>query len=449
MNIRFFVFFVFLTEFLISATALRVPISGTIDMGLPNYVNRGIEFALEDSVEYIIFDIDTFGGRVDAATKIKDVILASNVKTIAFINRRAISAGALIALSCDSIFMTPGSTIGAATAVSLDGEKASEKVISYMREEMASTAEATFRSRQIAEAMVDEEISIPFYITTNGDTLTSLDIEGFKKDKLITLSTKNAKKIGIISDEANSFDSLIKVLGVSPDSVFEFKESWSESLVRFLTNPNVAPLFMSLGMLGLFFEIKSPGFGIPGIAGLLCLFLFFGSHLLVGLADTTEILFLFMGIVLIVLEIVVIPGFGIAGISGFFLILYSIFQMMLGDYPMPIDIYLATRSLSFSFISMIIFGILIFKALTNTEYYKKLIPITSQLSKDGYSISKGYESLIGKSGETITVLRPVGKIRIDDRVYQAISNSNFIEISKNVVVISIDENQLIVTEKNT
>ena len=155
----------------------HVPIHGTIDMGLPHYIQRVVNEAEENNANVIIFDIDTFGGRVDAATQIKDIILDSKVTTIAFVNKRAISAGALIALSCDSIFMTPGASIGAATAVDLQGNKASEKVISYMREEMASTAEANNRSRGVATAMVDEELSIDFLLNMQGDTLTAKDVE--------------------------------------------------------------------------------------------------------------------------------------------------------------------------------------------------------------------------------------------------------------------------------
>ena len=200
-------------------SAVHVPIKGTIDMGLPNYIQRAVTIAEADSAEYIIFDIDTFGGRVDAATQIKDAILGTDIPTIAFINRRAISAGALISLSCDSIFMTPGATIGAATAVDAEGKKASEKVISYMREEMAASAEANGRSREIAEAMVDEDMEIDFIISVEKDTLNSGDIEGFNKGKLITLSTDFAIKLGIADNQVESFSKLLDQLNIDPLSL--------------------------------------------------------------------------------------------------------------------------------------------------------------------------------------------------------------------------------------
>jgi len=425
-------------------SVVHVPIHGTIDMGLPNYIQRAILIAEADSAEYIIFDIDTFGGRVDAATQIKDAILGSDVPTIAFINRRAISAGALISLSCDFIFMTPGATIGAATAVDAQGEKASEKVISYMREEMAASAEANGRSREIAEAMVDEDMEIDFILSVGNDTLRNNDIEGFNKGKLITLSTELALKLGIADEQVESFSALLEKLKIDDYEVVEIEESWSELLVRFLTNPTFAPILMSLGMIGLFFEIKSPGFGVPGGLGLLCLALFFGSHLLVGLADATEMLILVVGIILVLLEILVIPGFGVAGIAGFLMIMYSLFKMLIGEHPLPEEFNIAMRSMSYSFVLMLGLGALIFRALTHSEYYKKIVPVSSQSSAEGYSISKGYKNLVGQTGITTSILRPSGRVEIHGQVYQAMSTGEFIESGESVTVSGTDENQIIV-----
>jgi len=422
----------------------HVPIHGTIDMGLPYFIQRVVNEAEEHNAKAIIFDIDTFGGRVDAATQIKDIILDSKVITIAFINKRAISAGALISLSCDSIFMTPGASIGAATAVDLKGNKASEKVISYMREEMASTAEANNRSREIATSMVDEELSIPYFLNIEGDTLTARDVKGFSEGKLITLSTNLAVQLGISNKEIETYDDLLAHLNLSDAETVEITETWSEVLVRFLTNPMVAPLFMSLGMLGLFMEIKSPGFGVPGIFGLLCLALFFGSHLLVGLADMTEMLILFAGIVLILVEILLIPGFGIAGISGIGLIFYSFFKMLIGVYPSPADYYSAYMGLSIGIITTFVVVIVIFKTFPKTELYKRLIPFTPQKSEEGFTISKGYEKLIGEKGITRTDLRPSGKVEIQGKTYQAFSHGSYIDKDEEILVDGIDENQLLV-----
>ena len=422
----------------------HVPIQGTIDMGLPHYLQRVIDEAEFEEAAAIIFDIDTFGGRVDAATQMKDIILDSKVTTVAFINKRAISAGALISLSCDSIFMTPGASIGAATAVDLQGNKASEKIISYMREEMASTAEANNRFRDVASAMVDEELSISFIINSRGDTLTSKDVEGFSEGKLVTLSTNLALLLEIADKQLNTIDDVLNHMNLQNAIKVEIKESWSEILVRFLTNPTVAPLFMSLGILGLFFEIKSPGFGVPGILGLACLALFFGSHLLVGLADMTEFIILFSGIILILLEILVIPGFGIAGISGIILCFYAFFKMLIGAYPSPEDYQAAYMGLSMGILTAVIAAVILYKTIPKTELYKRLIPFTPQKSEEGFTISRGYETLIGETGKTTTDLRPSGKVKIQGKIYQAFSHGDYIDKDEEILVDSIDENQLLV-----
>ena len=195
---RLTIFITLLASFLSAENIIyKVPIQGTIDLGLPPYIERSIAAAAEANADAIIFEIDTFGGRVDAATQIKDAILDSKVMTVAFINKRAISAGALISLSCEKIYMTGGGTIGAATAVDMQGEKASEKVISYMREEMASTAETRGRNTTIATGMVDEELTFT-HLVIDGDSIEVTDMEGRKEGKLITLTTEKALKYNII-----------------------------------------------------------------------------------------------------------------------------------------------------------------------------------------------------------------------------------------------------------
>ncbi len=434
-------------SFLFSGTqpVYYIPLQGDIDMGLPYFIERGVAQAEQNDAKVIIFDVDTFGGRVDAATRIKDAILSSKVPTIAFINRRAISAGSLISLSCDSIYMTSGATIGAATAVDQSGKKTSEKVISYMREEMASTAEANGRSRDIAAAMVDEELSIDYQVTVGGDTLRADDIEGFKSGKLITLSTKTAIALGIADREIETLDQLLQFLGESDARMVRMRSSWSEKLVRFLTSPTVAPLLMTLGFLGLLFEIKSPGFGFPGAAGLLLLALFFGSHLLVGLADISEIILLAFGILLVLLEIFVIPGFGITGIAGGLLILWSMYQMLLGTHPGPEETRGALYGLNIGIVGGVIAGVFFFKFLVRSRLYQRAVPYTPQKKSQGYSISQGYEKLIGRVGVATSDLRPAGTADISGERYQVMTTGEYLIKGVQIEVKGIDENQLIVT----
>ena len=293
----------------------RVPIQGTIDLGLPPFIERTIAAAEEEEAAAIIFDIDTFGGRVDAATQIKDAILGSKVLTVAFINRRAISAGALISLSCEKIYMTGGGTIGAATAVDMQGKKASEKVISYMREEMASTAEKRDRNTTIATGMVDEELSFT-HLVISGDSVEVTDLEGRKEGKLITLTTEKALKYKIADGEEDTFEEVLSALGISNATIRSAKENWSENFVRFLTNPVVASLLTTFGFLGILFELQSPGWGIPGTFGAVCLALSLGASYIVRLATMTDFLIIFVGVLLLLVEVLLIPGFGLAGLSG-------------------------------------------------------------------------------------------------------------------------------------
>ena len=325
---KLLLFYLVFISSLFSEIIYTVPIEGTIDLGLPPFIKRVISQAESDNAKAIIFDINTFGGRVDAATQIKDAILSSKVMTIAYINRRAISAGALISLSCEKIYMTEGGLIGAATAVDMSGKKGSEKVISFMREEMASTAEKTGRSKEIARGMVDEELTFT-HLLLNGDSLMVNDIEGRKEGKLISLTTEQAIKYKIADGKAGTITELIKVLGYSESEIIENRENWSEKIVRFLTDPVVASLLTTFGFLGILFELQSPGWGIPGIVGLICLVLSLSASYIAQLATMSDMLFIITGLGLIMLEAFIIPGFGIVGIGGIGVMLYGLYLLLI------------------------------------------------------------------------------------------------------------------------
>ena len=310
----------------------RVPIEGTIDLGLPPFIKRMIDKAESENATAIIFDINTFGGRVDAATQIKDAILGSDITTIAFINRRAISAGALISLSCEKVYMTGGGLIGAATAVDMSGKKGSEKVISFMREEMASTAEKRGRNKEIARGMVDEELNFS-HLVINGDSISVNDIEGRKDGKLISLTTEQAIKYGIADGTAETIESLMDTLSLGSLELAGSSENWSESIVRFLTNPVVASLLTTFGFLGILFELQSPGWGIPGFVGLTCLILSLSVSYIAQLATMSDMIFILVGLSLILLEMLVIPGFGIVGIGGIGFMLYGLYLLLLPEVP--------------------------------------------------------------------------------------------------------------------
>lgn len=443
-----FILSFFISTLIAEPIVYRVPIQGTIDLGLPPYIERTIEAAEEAKAAVIIFDIDTFGGRVDAATQIKDAILASKVMTVAFINRRAISAGALISLSCEKIYMTGGGTIGAATAVDMQGEKASEKVISYMREEMASTAEARGRNTTIATGMVDEELTFT-HLTINGDSVEVLDLEGRKEGKLITLTTEKALKYQMIDGDKETFEDVLSELEISNASIRSSKENWSENFVRFLTNPVVASLLTTFGFLGILFELQSPGWGIPGTFGAVCLALSLGASYIAHLATMTDLLIVFAGVVLLLVEMLLIPGFGVAGIAGIGVILWGLYELLLPDVPVGQEIQdMALTGLTIGIIGAIFGLILLFKLMTKTKFWKKLTSPAVQVSDEGYNSSIGLEEVIGMEGVTDTDLHPSGWVNVGDKRIFVVSEGSFIDKNENVKILSVDGNRVVVRKIN-
>ena len=426
----------------------RVPIQGTIDLGLPPFIERTIAAAEEEEAAAIIFDIDTFGGRVDAATQIKDAILGSKVLTVAFINRRAISAGALISLSCEKIYMTGGGTIGAATAVDMQGKKASEKVISYMREEMASTAEKRDRNTTIATGMVDEELSFT-HLVISGDSVEVTDLEGRKEGKLITLTTEKALKYKIADGEEDTFEEVLSALGISNATIRSAKENWSENFVRFLTNPVVASLLTTFGFLGILFELQSPGWGIPGTFGAVCLALSLGASYIVRLATMTDFLIIFVGVLLLLVEVLLIPGFGLAGLSGIGILLWGLYELLLPDVPVGQEIHsMVLTGFTIGIIGGIIGFILMFKLMTKTEFWQKLTSPNVQEKEKGYSSSIGLEDLTGEEGITDTDLRPSGWVNVGDQRIFVVTEGSYINKNEKVKILSVDGNRVVVRKIN-
>ena len=357
-----------------------VPIQDTIDLGIPAFVNRAISAAEKNSAELIIFDIDTFGGRVDAATQIKDAISATDITTIAFINRRAISAGSLISLSCDQIYMTDGGTIGATSVVDMSGSKQSEKSQSYMREEMAATAEKAGKNTDIARGMVDEELSFEFLVI-NGDSLKVDDIEGRKEGKLITLTTELALKYNIADGKSESVEELLSNLGIENYNIITLSENWSEDLVRFLTDPTISSLLTTFGTIGIISELYSAGWGIGGTIGIVCLTLALGASYLTQLASSMDLLIIFSGLLLLVVEFIAIPGFGFFGIAGIGVLFYGLYLLLIPDVPVSDEIYSqALDGFSWGIVGGIIALIMVINLLLKSKFLERFITIDSNTS---------------------------------------------------------------------
>ena len=443
---RCLLYYIFCISVLYSDVVYRVPIEGTIDLGLPPFIQRTLEDAESNEATAVIFDINTFGGRVDAATQIKDAILGADILTIAFINRRAISAGALISLSCEKIYMTGGGLIGAATAVDMTGKKGSEKVISFMREEMASTAEKRGRSKEIARGMVDEELTFT-HLVIGGDSIKVDDIEGRKDGKLISLTTEQALKYKIADGTAENMEALLDSLGYSSFKTIETTENWSEAIVRFLTNPVVASLLTTFGFLGILFELQSPGWGIPGFVGLTCLILSLSASYIAQLATMSDMLFVLTGLALILLEVLVIPGFGIAGLGGIGLMIYGLYLLLLPDIPVGEEVLgQAMDGFLIGLVGAVIGVVLLAKLMIKTKFWEQLTAPDTQKKEDGYSNTFGWESLQGETGNADTDLHPSGWVRVKDQRIFVVSEGEFIEEGKEIKILSVDGNRVLVRE---
>jgi membrane-bound serine protease (ClpP class) len=417
------------------AKVVRIPIEGTIDLGLAAFIERALE-THEDAV-LVVLDINTLGGRVDAAIRIRDALLAHSAKVAAFIDPRAISAGALIALACDVIAMKPGASFGAVTPMSSDGaeqsEAVEEKMTSYMRAEMRSTAEVNGRRGDIAEAMVDRSVVIEGVDTA---------------EKLLTLDTDKAIALGMADVQVDSLAGLYAALGLDAPAQTSLEENWAERIARFLTDPTVSGLLMSLGMLGLLIELYSPGTGLPGAVGVVCLALFFGGHTVTHLAGLEEILLLLAGLVLLALEVFVFPGFGIAGIAGIACVGLSLVLTLLA---LPLDVSWnlgfvndALERVGISLLATLAAGLIALRFLPRTAAGKRLVLAGATTVEAGYVSAPVESALLGATGIAVTDLRPAGKAELAGRRVDVVSDGGYIERGSEVRVVEAAAGRLVV-----
>ncbi len=404
---------------------------GKIDNNIDPRTNRYSKLLLEEAsnkdYDIVVLEIDTYGGAVNDADDIRTRILDFEIPIYVWINKDAASAGALISIACDSIYMSSGASIGAATVVTGDGTQAPDKYQSYMRSIMRSTAEAKGRDPKIAEAMVDEDIKVD-----------SISTEG----KVITFSTKEAIKYGFCDAELNSVNEIMYRQGIDDYEITTFELDSTEGIISFFLNPIVSSVLILLILGGLYFELQTPGIGFPIIASITALILYLVPYYLNGVAENWEIIMFFVGIVFIVLEVFVIPGFGIFGIAGLFTSIGSLILIMLNndlfDFTFVLSKDLVSSSLSvlisvLSFLLIILFGGI---KLTDTKAFKNIaLDETQEISK-GYISNKFSEDIVGKKGTSFTVLRPSGKVKINNQIFDASTEGDFIEKNKTIIVVS-------------
>jgi membrane-bound serine protease (ClpP class) len=287
-----------------------VSISGDIDLGLAPFLARTLDAAQADDAAAVVLDIDTPGGRLDAVLQMRDALLDSPVPTVAFIDRTALSAGALIALSCDDIYVAPGAVFGAATPVDGAGVAADEKVVSAVRSVFRSTAEQQGRDPLIAEAMVDPVVEIDGLIA---------------RGELLTLTGAEALEVAYADGAATGISELLEELGLDDREIATSSISLAERLARLVSNPLVSSLLLAAGVLLLIGDLLSGGVGVGAAAGVGLLAVFLGGHLVAGLAGWEDVALVVVGVVLLMLEVFVLPGVGLAGALGLVAILGGAF----------------------------------------------------------------------------------------------------------------------------
>ncbi len=403
------------------ALVYRVPVHGVIELGLSPFVQRSIDEAEAAGARAVVLDIETPGGRIDAAQQVVDAIRNAEVPVYAFVNRRAFSAGAMIALAADRIYMRTGGVMGAATPVTGEGQKAPEKIVSAMRSEMRALAEEAGLDPRVAEAMVDEEI----------------EIEGLvEAGKLLTLTTAEAVRIGY-AQEASDLNAMLADAGLAAASIQSTETNWAESVVRFLTHPVVAPILLSLGVLGLIIEIKTPSFGMAGLAGLGSLAAFFGSHYIVGLAGWEEVILLGIGLVLLLVEVLVLPGFGIAGVAGIAAIVGSVFLSLIGNFATGADMLQAAGILSLTIVVVVVAGWAVIRHLPRSGRFSRsgLMLGDATSRETGYLSAAVRAELVGATGVALTDLRPSGAARINDERIDVVAEADWIPAGTPVRVV--------------
>lgn len=411
---------------------------------------KSINEALSLKADYIVLHMNTYGGLVDAADSIRTKILNCPIPVYVFIDDNAASAGALIALACDKIYMRKGGKIGAATVVNATGEAMPDKYQAYMRATMRATAEShgkdtiikgndtIFKWKRdplIAEAMVDPRT----YIAGINDT-----------GKVLTFTTSEAIKYGYCEGEAQSMEDLLEKAGISDYKIVEYKPTWIDLIIHFLLSPMVHGILIMIIVAGIYFELQTPGIGFPLIAAVTAAVFYFAPLYLEGLAANWEILVFVIGVILIIMEIFVIPGFGIAGISGIVLTVLGLTMAMVENFEFEWDA--PQLDIIFSKFLLVIVSIL-FAGIGSILLGKKLLTSKSLpiALHDDQKVSDGYVgvdlktiNLTGKQGIAYTVLRPSGKVEIENNIYDAVAEAGFIDRGQMVIVTKTEAGQIIV-----
>lgn len=396
-----------------------VELSGEIDQGQAELVLRGLREAKEKNAKAFILQIDTFGGLVAAATKMRDAINDSDIPTICYIKNRAWSAGALIAIAHDKIAITPSGSIGAAEPI-----PTTEKTIAAVKAEFRATAERAGRDPRVAEAMVDKTLGFGEYAA---------------KGQILALTGSQAVEVGYADFVANDRTELLEKLGFADYKVEVITQNWKESSIGILEQPAVKSALLSIIILAIIAEIKTAGTGIGAAIAIVAAALLYGSSFIFGLSGWLEPLLFFMGMIFIAIEIF-IPGFGIFGIAGICSIITSFF-LILGGFD---DLGKSLMWLAVSIACASVLCIFILKRLPSSRLWNRFVLQNTASKQEGFSTGNDYEKFLGQKGTVVTQLRPGGTAEFDGKRFDVLTYGEFVESGTKVVVVKVEGNKLFV-----
>lgn len=418
----------------VQKSVFQIDVREEISPGIARMFSKGMEEAKAKKADLILINMNTYGGLLDAADSIRTKILNSKIPVIVFIDNNAASAGALISIACERIYMRKGASIGAATVVTENAEALPDKYQSYMRSMMRSTAEAKGRDARIAEAMVDPRIAIPG-VNDSG--------------KVLTLTSTEAMKLNCCNGIAENISETLRQAGYTSYTLTKYEPGVIDRLIGWLIHPAISGVLILIMLGGLYYELQQPGLGFPIILAIGAALLYFAPHYLEGMAANWEILIALAGIVLIGLEIFVVPGFGLTGIGGIVLLLFGLTTSLLRNEGMDFS---GVSGIAFAeSIAVVLVGmagalamfILGSKVFSESPVFKKMVLSTSLSSASGYSTAIEHPE-IGSKGITTTLLRPSGKVRVGEHLYTASSETGFIDAQVEVEVTAIIGGNVIV-----
>ena len=409
---------------------LVIPVHKTIDNGVSFFIQRMLRKAEQEQASVIVLEINSNGGLVSSAQEIKDALLRTKTTTVAYIKGRALSAAALVAISCHRIFMEPGSEMGAATPFKMMGsavKAAEEKFVSAFRGEFESAAEARKRPKALAGAMVDK----------NHDTIPGL----VKKGEILTLTSETALSHGYCDYVVPDIKAALRRLNLESATLERVEPTSAEWLARYLTNPNISVILFSVGFWCLLIEFFIAGFGIFGYLGITCLVLFFGGHLFAYLAGLEALILFSIGIILLLLEIFVIPGFGIAGISGILAVCFSVVMVFGGVYSAVFALAKIICIITGLSIAMYTWG-------PKLKLFDKFVLKADMTTEKGFVAvdNNAFNHLLKLEGIAVSPCRPSGKVKIGDERYDVVSDGDFIEKGSRVIVRKVEGTKIVVRE---